>query len=49
MSNCISENIAFIRCLYHHDIIGSKCLLAYCAECGKDIERECEREGANER
>jgi hypothetical protein len=44
-AECISEEVAFIPCLHHHDIIGSKCLLAYCPACNKDLYRECERGG----
>jgi Zn-finger protein len=40
-ADCISEEVAFIPCL-HAD--GSKCLLAYCPACNKDLYRECERE-----
>lgn len=45
-ADCISEEVAFIPCLHHHDIIAAKCLLTYCAECGKDIIRDCEREAS---
>jgi len=40
---CLSNETAFIPCI-HAD--GSKCLLAYCEGCGRDLYRECEREVA---
>lgn len=38
---------ASIPCLRHHGGAWANCTLIYCLECGKDIVRDCEREGAN--
>lgn len=36
---------ASIPCLRHHGGAWANCTLIYCLECGKDIIRDCEREG----
>jgi hypothetical protein len=41
--DCPQTEEAMIPCLRHHEGAWAKCYLTYCADCGKDIVRDCER------
>jgi len=44
--DCLQLEEASIPCLRHHGGSWAGCRLIYCLDCGKDIVRNCELEGA---
>jgi hypothetical protein len=48
MMECLQLEESVIPCIRHHGGELAKCYLVFCLDCGKDIVRDCEREGGIE-